>query len=290
MSMGKSEIEYNSDNPLKVIELFAGYGSQAIALQRLKETYPPFDYKVLAIAEIEDAALKAYQAIHGHCPNLGDVSKIRWGEHTELQDVDLVTYSFPCQDISNAGKQSGFAKGSGTRSGLLWECEKCFRELQPRYLLMENVKALIQKKFMPMFNEWIALLESLGYKSYWQVINSKDQGVPQNRERVFMMSCLDDDFTYNFPSPIPLTKCVEDIMVPLSEVPEDAWIDPERVTSKVVRDILDQPNVYEELLWRYHVEEASRRLFGRSDFDFMMQHYDELSRYATETLGAVCPD
>lgn len=283
-------MEYNNNNPLTVIELFAGYGSQSIALERLKRDYPPFDYRVLAIAEIEDAALKAYQAIHGHCPNLGDVSKIRWEDYPQFKDCGLVTYSFPCTDISNAGKQEGFSKDSGTRSSLLWECEKCFRVLKPRYLLMENVKALIQKKFMPLFNEWIALLESLGYKSYWQVINSKSMNVPQNRERVFMVSSLDEDFAYNFPSPIPLTTCVEDIMVPLEEVPEDAWIDPERVTNKVVADILDQPNVYEELLWRYHVEEASRRLYGRSDFDFMMQHYDELAEYAEKTLGAANPD
>lgn len=119
-----------------MIELFAGYGSQSIALERLKRDYPDFDYKVLAISEIEPSALKAYQAIHGHCPNLGDVSKIVWGEHPELKGVDLVSYSFPCQDISNAGKQKGFAKDSGTRSGLLWECEKCFRELRPKYLLL----------------------------------------------------------------------------------------------------------------------------------------------------------
>ena len=79
-------------------------------------------------------------------------------------------------------------------------------------------------------------------------------------------------------------------MVPVDEVPQDAWIDQNRVSNKVVRDILDQPNVYEELLWRYHVEEASRRLYGRSDFDFMEEHYDELKTYAMETLGAVCPD
>lgn len=119
-------MQYNKDNPLTVIELFAGYGSQSIALERLKRNYPDFDYKVLAISEIEPSALKAYQAIHGHCPNLGDVSKIIWSEHPELKGVDLVSYSFPCQDISNAGKQMGFAKDSGTRSGCYGNVRNAF--------------------------------------------------------------------------------------------------------------------------------------------------------------------
>lgn len=87
---------FDKTNPLTVIELFAGYGSQRMALERIKRDFPPFDYKVLAISEIEPSALKAYQAVHGDCPNLGDVSKIEWGEHPELKDVGLVSYSFPC--------------------------------------------------------------------------------------------------------------------------------------------------------------------------------------------------
>lgn len=251
-------MRYNKDNPLTVIELFAGYGSQHLALRRLKRDFPGFDYHVKAIAEIEPAAIKAYQAIHSECPNLGDVSKIDWEQQPELKGTGLVTYSFPCQDISNAGKQKGFAKDSGTRSGLLWECEKCFRALRPKYLLMENVKALTQKKFMPIFNEWIALLDTLGYSSYWKVINAKDYGVAQNRERVFMVSILrtedDPNPTYNFPKGFPLTKCVEDYMEPAEDVGEEYYISQDRVTDKVLCDMLDQPNVREEMEKLYHAE------------------------------------
>lgn len=254
----EKNMKYNKNNPLTVIELFAGYGSQSIALERLKRDYPDFDYKVLAISEIDASALKAYQAIHEHCPNLGDVSKIIWSEHPELQGVDLVSYSFPCQDISNAGKQKGFAKDSGTRSGLLWECEKCFRELRPKYLLLENVKALIQKKFMPYFQEWLNLLDSLGYTTYWQVINAKDMNCAQNRERVFAISILRTEDnpspTYNFPAPIPLTKCVEDYMEPAEDIGEEYFISQDRVTNKVLSDILDQPNVRAEMEKLYHEE------------------------------------
>lgn len=251
-------MKYNKDNPLTVIELFAGYGSQSIALERLKRDYPDFDYKVLAISEIEPAALKAYQAIHGHCPNLGDVSKIDWREHPELKGVGLVTYSFPCTDISNAGKQQGFTEGSGTRSSLLWECRRCFEELKPKYLLMENVKALVQKKFMPEFQRWLGYLDSMGYITYWQIINSKDMGIPQNRERVFAVSILrtedNPNPTYNFPDKMPLTKCVEDYMLPAEEIDESYFISQDRVTNKVLSDILDQPNVRAEMEKLYHEE------------------------------------
>lgn len=199
-----------------------------------------------------------------------------------------------CQDFSQAGKQAGAEEGSGTRSSLLWECRRAILAKKPKYLLFENVSAVVSKKFKPLFLKWVEELEGYGYSNFYQLCNSKDFDCPQNRLRIFMVSILkdneDDKPIYNFPQAMPLTKCVEDIMVPLSEVPEDAWIDPERVTAMVVRDIIDQPNVYEELLWRYHVEEASRRLYGRSDFDFMMQHYDELAEYAEKTLGATNPD
>ena len=251
-------VTYNSDNPLTVIELFAGYGSQRMALERLRHAYPEFDYKVLAISEIEPNALKAYQAVHGDCPNLGDVSKIDWATHSELKGVGLVTYSFPCTDISNAGKQEGFSEGSGTRSSLLWECEKCFRALRPKYLLMENVKALLQTKFKPEFERWVALLDSLGYTSFWEVLNAKDYGIPQNRERVFMISIrrdsADDNISFNFPAPIPLETCVEDYMEPAEGLAESYYISRERITRKVLSDILDQDDVREEMERLYHEE------------------------------------
>lgn len=287
-------MQYDKQHPIRLVSLFSGYDSQALSMERLKRDYPnEFDYELVAWCEIEAAAIKAHNALFPQWSNrnLGDIMQVK---PEDVPDCDVITWSFPCQAISNAGKQGGFKEGSGTTSSLAWECLKIFKAKRPKYLLMENVSAICQRKFANDFAMLRQAIEELGYMNYYQLLNSRDFSVPQNRLRCFMLSILrtdeDPNPTYDFPSPIPLTQCVEDIMVPLSEVPDDAWIDPERVTNKVVRDILDQPNVYEELLWRYHVEEASRRLFGRSDFDFMMQHYDELSRYATETLGAVCPD
>jgi len=119
-----------------------------------------------------------------------------------------------CQDISNAGVQRGFEKGSNTRSSLLWECERAIEYKRPKYLLMENVKALTQKKFMPDFNKWLQLLESYGYVNSWSVLNSKNFGVPQNRERVFCVSIRDDGDNpkYHFPNPFPLEICLADIL------------------------------------------------------------------------------
>lgn len=126
-----------------------------------------------------------------------------------------MTYSFPCQDLSLAGKQAGMGKGSGTRSGMLWEVERildeCEREQRPQVLIMENVPEVIGSKNIQHFAKWLEKLESLGYHCYWQVLNGKDYGVPQNRERCFMVSVLGDYF-YEFPNPIPLEHKLKDLL------------------------------------------------------------------------------
>ena len=187
---------------LRVFEAFAGYGSQSIALRNLG-----IEYEVVAISEIDKYAIKAYEAIHGSTNNLGDICKIN---PRDIPDHDLFTYSFPCQDLSVAGKQAGL--GKGTRSGLLYECEKIIEIKKPKYLLLENVKNLVGKKFKPQFDEWLDYLESLGYTNYWKVLNAKDYGVPQNRERVFVVSILGDHEPYKFADKILLDKCIADIL------------------------------------------------------------------------------
>lgn len=141
--------------------------------------------------------------------NFGDVSKI---DAKTLPDFDLFTYSFPCQDLSVAGKQQGMIKGQ-TRSGLLYECEKIIEAKRPKYLLLENVKNLVGKRFKPQFEEWLKYLESLGYVNYWEILNAKDYGVPQNRERVFVISILNDENKgYSFPQKQPLEIRLKDIL------------------------------------------------------------------------------
>ncbi len=174
-------------NKLRVFEAFSGYGSQSIALRNIG-----VPYEVVAISEIDKYAIKAYEAIHGKVNNLGDISKINV---EDIPDHDLFTYSFPCQDISMAGNQASLEEGSGTRSSLLWECKKIIENKKPKYLLMENVKNLVGKKHKPHFDKWLEWLEGQGYNNTWKILNAKDYGIPQNRERVFVVSLLGEDFT-----------------------------------------------------------------------------------------------
>ena len=158
---------------------------------------------------------------------VGDITRVE-----KLPKADLWTYSFPCQDISSAGLQRGLQKGAGTRSGALWEVERLLnvakdKDELPQYLLMENVKALVSKKFKPEFEKWLSVLSKLGYKTYWAVLNAKDYGVPQNRERVFAVSFLDKGRQYEFPKAVPLIKRLKDILE--QDVPEKYYLKDEVV-------------------------------------------------------------
>lgn len=188
---------------LKVFEAFAGYGSQSMALKRLG-----IDFEVVGISEIDNYAIQAYMAVHGDTPNYGDISKINW---SSVPNFDFFTYSFPCTDISSAGQQKGLEEGSGTRSSLLWECKKAIEAKKPKYLMMENVKALTSKKFMPYLKIWLNYLADLGYSNYTQVLNAKSYGIPQNRERVFVVSIL-GNVEYQFPRPFELKLKLKDLL------------------------------------------------------------------------------
>lgn len=190
---------------MRILELFAGYGSQALALENLGIDFTS------DISEIDKYAIQAYNQLHGETHNWGDINKI---DERELPYYDLITYSSPCQDFSTAGKQKGGDKGSGTRSSLLWECERIIRAVKPKYLLMENVKNLLSDKHRHNFNAWFKVLESIGYTNYYKVLNAKDYGIPQNRERVFCVSILGGG-QFLFPNPIPLEKRLKDMLEPV---------------------------------------------------------------------------
>lgn len=197
--------EYTTENPLRLIELFAGIGSQTQALTNIG-----IAHKVVAISEIDKYAIQSYEAMHGTANNLGDIRKIE-----ELPDADLWTYSFPCQDISVAGKGAGIKEG--TRSGLLFEVERLLRVASekgtlPKYLLLENVKNLVSKKFKADFDKWLDFLAELGYTNYWKVLNAKDYGIPQNRERVFCVSIRGEHEPFVFPKPKELTIRLRDLI------------------------------------------------------------------------------
>ena len=210
-------IEYNKQNPLRCFYAFAGYNSQKIALKRLAEHFPEFHHVCVGWSEIDANAIKANNAVfpEDSDKNFGDITKIDW---SKVPDFDLFTYSFPCQSISSSGKQEGLEEGSGTRSSLLWECKKSIEIKKPRFLMMENVKALTHKKFQPYLKKWQTWLYQQGYENFTQVLNASDYGVPQNRERVFMISILRTDGEPNpsfyFPKKMKLERCIKDILEP----------------------------------------------------------------------------
>ena len=190
---------------LKVNELFTGIGAFRKALINLG-----IEHEIVGISEIDRYAIQSYTAMYGDTHNYGDISKVE-----KLDYADLWTYGFPCQDISLAGYKKGIVKGE-TRSGLLYEVErlllrsKADNEL-PKYLIMENVKNLVGKQFKADFDRWLSFLKSLGYTNYRQVLNAKDYGIPQSRERVFCVSILGDE-PYKFPAKQELTLTLKDML------------------------------------------------------------------------------
>lgn len=217
--------EYTTENPLRLIELFAGIGSQTQALTNIG-----IAHKVVAISEIDKYAIQSYEAMHGKANNLGDIRKIE-----ELPDADLWTYSFPCQDISVAGKGAGIKEG--TRSGLLFEVERLLRVASekgtlPKYLLLENVKNLVSKKFKADFDKWLDFLAELGYTNYWKVLNAKDYGIPQNRERVFCVSIRGEQKPFVFPKPKELTIRLRDM---IDEMVEEKFYLKENTIRSILR-------------------------------------------------------
>lgn len=197
---------------------FSGYDSQLMAADVLKEWHPDFRWTCKGWSDIDKYACQMHNLVFPQFADcaLGDITKIDWHavkRSLQGREVDLFTYSSPCQDISQAGKQMGLQEGSDTRSALLWRVADAVEVLRPKYLLQENVAALVSQKFMPDFQKWLDKLSSLGYVSRWARLNAKNYGVPQNRDRVFCISMRQDvAFDYQFPEPFELTTRLEDVL------------------------------------------------------------------------------
>jgi DNA (cytosine-5)-methyltransferase 1 len=279
--------------PIRLIELFAGYGSQAMALERIGAKFEKYlicewcvqsfaSYKAIHFVEdktdysegisqkqLIDILFKYGISNDGKNPmTLKQIGKKpeKWLRKTynnikatknivnimetsgsDLKVVDtekftyILTYSFPCQDLSVAGKMAGMSKGSGTRSGMLWEVERILKEIRdgegelPQILFMENVPQVHANANMGDFQNWIDFLTSLGYVSYWQDLNAKNYGVAQNRERCFMFSFL-GEYNYHFPQPIPLKKKLKDYLE--DDVDEKYYINNEKA-EKLIKQLID---------------------------------------------------
>lgn len=279
--------EFRFRKPIRLIEMFSGYGSQALALKELgvefehwricewavksiqayKDNHFSDDTKdysqyftseyifnvlaewgisqnynePLTLEQIKRLGDKECRKIYNNIVsthNLVNISRVK-GRDLRIVDTDkydyILTYSYPCQDLSKAGKGMGMAKGSGTRSGLLWEVERILDECAeigalPQVLLMENVPDVIGSKNLPHFRVWRDKLESMGYKCYWQVLNSKDYGIPQNRERCFMVSILGDYF-FAFPQEVKLSHKLIDMLE--TQVDEKFYLSQKAIKGKL---------------------------------------------------------
>lgn len=229
---------------IQFLSLFSGIGAFEKALDRLGVPYNLVNY-----CEIDKYASKSYSAVHNvpESLNLGDITKV---DTSKLPHIDMISYGFPCQDISLAGKQKGlklvcgkcntvheisedevkkiligqpiFCEKCGeeldlTRSGLFFQALRIIKDTKPKVAIAENVKNLTGKKFKDQFAIVLESLESAGYNNYWQVLNAKDYGVPQNRERVFIVSIRKDIDTgwFKFPEPFELNLRLKDLLEPV---------------------------------------------------------------------------
>ena len=191
------------EEPVKVLELFGGIGACTQAFKRIGIPFEVVDY-----VEIDKYACKSYNAINGTDFKPQDICE--WDKDIK---VDFIMHGSPCQDFSVAGKGLGGDEGSGTRSSLMYETIRIVEKLKPKYVLWENVKNVTGKKHRHNFDKYLVSLQQLGYNNYWQIMNAKDYGIPQNRERVFVLSIRRDiDKGYEFPEPFPLKLRLKDML------------------------------------------------------------------------------
>lgn len=188
---------------VKLLELFGGVGACSMAFKNLNIPYEIVDY-----VEIDKYAVASFNAINN--TNFEPQDICEWDKDVE---VDLIMHGSPCQDFSLAGKNAGGDKGSGTRSSLMYETIRIVDKLKPKFVIWENVKNLLSKKHIHNFDAYLNAMEQLGYKNYYQVLNAKDYGIPQNRERIFTISIRKDiEINFEFPPKQELKLKLKDLL------------------------------------------------------------------------------
>ena len=243
---------------LKLLSLFTGIGAFEKALENLK-----INYELIGFSEIDKFAIKSYCTIHNvpEYKNLGDVKKINIDK---LPDFDIMTWGFPCQDISIAGRMKGIQEG--TRSGLYSEGYRILKSKKPKYSIIENVKNLTSQRFKIQFDSILNDIKELGYTNYWKVLNAKDYGVPQNRERVFIVSIRNDidRNSFIFPSPVELKLKLKDVLE--DKVDERFYLTESGIgrlikkNNKLIKDC-QNPNISSCLIAGYHKMSGSNNQY-----------------------------
>ena len=218
---------------INLLSLFSGIGAFEKALENLG-----ISYNLVGYCEIDKYASKAYSLIHkvSETMNYGDITKI--DETQLLTNLDLLTYGFPCQDISIAGAKRGLVdeEGRKTRSGLFFDALRIIESTKPKIAIAENVKHLTSKTMKPVFDIVLTSLEEAGYNNYWKVMNCADYEIPQSRERVLIVSIRKDvdDGRFQFPAAVPLTTCLNDFLE--DDVPEAYFLSEDKTQSVIRHD------------------------------------------------------
>ena len=228
---------------LKVLELFGGIGACSNALKRLNIPFEIVDY-----VEIDKYAVKSFNAIYGTNFKLQDICE--WDKNVE---VDLIFNGSPCQDFSLAGKQAGGDEGSGTRSSLMYETLRIVEKLRPKYVIWENVKNILSKKHKHNFDAYLDKMSELGYTNYYQVLNAKDYGIPQNRERVFTVSILNSEKNFVFPTKQELKLKLKDMLE--DEVDEKYYLSDEMAKKIIYRPYIGKK---EEVIRKYGIFDTEK--------------------------------
>lgn len=262
---------------IKLLSLFSGIGAFEKALHNIGVNYELVNY-----CEIDKFASKSYSLIHkvDESKNLIDVTKVDTSKLPD--DIDLITYGFPCQDISIAGKQNGFEDNDGnrTRSGLFFEALRIIEDTKPKVAIAENVKALTSKRFTKEFNTVLKSLDDVGYNCYWKVLNSKNYGIPQNRDRVFIVSIRKDidNFDFHFPQPKELKLRLNDLLE--SNVDEKYYLSEKleiyalgNAVNKELKDMYKRENAYLNKDISYTINTNSIRRVG--DTNYICEGIDE---------------
>ena len=234
-------METGKDKDMKVLELFAGIGACSKALERIG-----IDVEIVDAVEIDKYAMASFNAIHGTDFKVQDIKE--WNK--DIGDIDLITHGSPCQDFSIAGKQAGGDLGSGTRSSLMYETIRIVGKIRPKFVLWENVKNILSKKHKHNFDAYIETMNILGYNSYYKVLDAKDYGVPQHRERVYTVSIRKDIDNKNFVFPEPM-----ELKLRLKDVLEDEVEEKYYLSEKMQDYVLDFNNKQKGTAWEGRADE-----------------------------------
>jgi len=233
---------------MRILELFAGIGACSKALERLG-----FNVEIVDAVEIDKYAIASFNAIHNTNFEVQDIKE--WNK--DLKDIDLITHGSPCQDFSVAGKQAGGDINSGTRSSLMYETIRIVGKLRPKYVLWENVKNLLSKKHKHNFDAYIETMNILGYNSYYEVLNAKDYGIPQNRERVYTISIRRDIDKFNFQFPKK-----EELKLRLKDMLEDEVEEKYYLSESGIEYFKEQAKNREENLEQYNTKKMIKVAHG----------------------------